>query len=130
MLANHDVHLNIPVADLERARTFYADVLGLTPVSESEEGLMYATPHGGFFMLYQTEFAGTAGHTLGQFDVDDIEAEVKALQGRGVTFERYDIPGLEWDDVIARSPAGRVAWFKDSEGNTLCIDERAAAPTG
>jgi predicted enzyme related to lactoylglutathione lyase len=130
MLANHDVHLNIPVKDLDRARSYYADVLGLTPVSQEEDGLIYGTPRGGFFMLYQTEFAGTAGHTLGQFDVDDIETEVKNLQSRGVTFERYEIPGVEWDDVIARSPLGRIAWFKDCEGNILCLDQRAAAPTG
>ena len=126
MLANHDVHMNIPAKDLVRARTFYAEVLGLTPTSESEEGLRYATPHGGWFMLYQTDYAGTAGHTLGGFDVDDIEAEVEDLRGKGVTFERYDIPGLEWDDVIARSPTGRIAWFKDSEGNILCLDEPVA----
>ena len=94
MLTNGTVTANIPAADLDRARAFYADKLGLEPTSEiAGEVLMYATQGGTPFSVYRTDFAGTAGHTLAQWHVDDVEAEVRDLQAKGVTFETYDMPG-------------------------------------
>ena len=125
MLTSASVTANIPAADLARARSFYADTLGLKPAAEvSEAGmLIYRTDAGTAFSVYQTEFAGQAGHTVAQIHVDDVEAEARALQAKGVTLETYDMPGVEWDDGIANLPEmGKAAWFKDSEGNTLCID--------
>ena len=124
MLSDANVTANIPAADLARARQFYADMLGLTPDREGDGGLVYRTGGGSMFFVYETEFAGMAGHTIAQWHVDDIDLEVKELQARGVTFERYDMPGVTWDGEIATVPEmGRAAWFKDSEGNILCIDE-------
>jgi hypothetical protein len=75
------------------------------------------------FSVYQTEFAGQAGHTIAQLHVDDVVAETRALQAKGVAFETYDMPGVEWDDGVASMGAmGQAAWFKDSEGNILCLD--------
>ena len=125
MLTSGTVTANIPAADLERARAFYADTLGLTPVTEVPEGgmLVYRTDGGTTFSVYQTEYAGQAGHTIAQWHVDDVQAEVKALKDKGVSFETYDMPGVQWDDGIANMGGmGYAAWFKDSEGNTLCID--------
>ena len=125
MLSNSEIHANIPASDLERARSFYAYKLGLTPSSEDVTGLTYKTPGGSWFQIYETSYAGTAGHTIAQWDVDDIEEEVSALRAKGIVFEEYDMPGVEWNNGIASAPFGRAAWFKDSEGNTMCLDERA-----
>jgi predicted enzyme related to lactoylglutathione lyase len=124
MLNESKVTANIPAADIERARQFYADKLGLTPTDENPGGLVYTTGGGTTFFLYQTEYAGQAGHTIAQFHVADVEQEVKELRDRGVQFEHYDIPGLTWDGDIASDPEmGKAAWFKDSEDNILCLDE-------
>ena len=128
MLNNGKVTANIPAADLDRARSFYADTLGLTPTSELPGGvLMYETAGGTAFTVYQTEFAGQAGHTIANWNVDDIEAEVRDLKAKGVHFEEYDMPGVEWQGGVATMAGmGKAAWFKDSEGNILCLDQREA----
>ena len=123
MLNDSKVTANIPAADLERARRFYADRLGLTPTDENPGGLIYTTG-GTVFFLYETEYAGQAGHTIAQFHVADVGAEVKDLQANGVTFEHYDLPGMTWEgDVASMGDMGHAAWFKDSEGNILCLDD-------
>ena len=128
MLKDSTVTANIPAADLGRAREFYADMLGLTPTDENPGGLVYTTGGGTSFFLYQTEYAGQAGHTIAQWHVSDVPAEVADLASRGVRFERYDMPGVTWEgDVASLEGMGRAAWFKDSEGNILCIDD---APPG
>lgn len=125
MLNSAKVTANIPAGDIERARAFYADKLGLTPTSEFDGGmLVYKTSGGTDFSVYETEFAGQAGHTIAQWHVDDIEAEVRDLKAKGISFEQYDMPGVEWKDGIASMEGmGKAAWFKDSEGNILCLDE-------
>jgi predicted enzyme related to lactoylglutathione lyase len=125
MLNESRVEANIPAGDLERARNFYAEKLGLTPTQElGDEALAYRTAGGTSFNVYRTAYAGQAGHTIAQWHVADIESEVRDLKAKGVTFEVYDMPGVEWDGEIAAVPGmGRAAWFKDSEGNTMCLDE-------
>jgi len=124
MLNNSTVTANVPAADLGRARAFYADVLGLTPADENPGGLVFTTAGGTSFFLYETAFAGQAGHTIAQWHVDDVPSEVAELQSRGLAFEHYDMPGVTWDgDVATLEGMGRAAWFKDSEGNIMCIDE-------
>jgi predicted enzyme related to lactoylglutathione lyase len=125
MLNESRVEANIPAGDLERARNFYAEKLGLTPTQQlGDEALAYRTAGGTSFNVYRTAYAGQAGHTIAQWHVADIESEVRDLKAKGVTFEVYDMPGVEWDGEIAAVPGmGRAAWFKDSEGNTMCLDE-------
>ncbi|GAA3173034.1 VOC family protein [Blastococcus jejuensis] len=126
MLSSSRVEANIPAANLKRARDFYADVLGLTPTRDVEDvQLSYRTDGGTTFNVYETAYAGQAGHTIAQWHVDDIEAEVRELKAKGVAFEIYeDMPGVEWDGDIATVPGlGRAAWFKDSEGNIMCVDQ-------
>jgi len=124
MLNDGKVTANIPASDLDRARRFYADTLGLTPTQENPGGLVYATSGGTSFFLYQTEFAGQAGHTIAQWHVADVGAEVAELKAKGLAFEHYDLPGVGWEgDVASIEGMGRAAWFKDSEGNILCIDD-------
>jgi len=128
MLNDSTVTANVPAGDLERAREFYADKLGLTPVHEmGGEVLIYRTAGGTEFQVYRTAYAGQAGHTIAQFHVSDIESEVHDLKAKGVAFETYDMPGVQWDGEIASMAGlGRAAWFKDSEGNTMCIDQASA----
>lgn len=128
MLKDSTVTANIPAADLGRARSYYADKLGLTPTDENPGGLIYTTGGGTSFFLYETAYAGQAGHTVAQWHVADVAAEVAELKGRGVVFERYDdMPGITWEEEVATmGEMGRAAWFKDSEGNTLCIDDAGA----
>jgi predicted enzyme related to lactoylglutathione lyase len=129
MLNTSRVEANIPAADLQRARAFYADTLGLTPRREmAGVNLAYETDRGTAFNIYETAFAGQAGHTIAQWHVDDIESEVRDLRAKGVTFEVYDMPGVRWDGEIASLEGlGRAAWFKDSEGNIMCIDQEDTA---
>ncbi|MCW2739883.1 MAG: Glyoxalase/bleomycin resistance protein/dioxygenase [Blastococcus sp.] len=128
MLNDSKVEANIPASDLVRARDFYADKLGMTPSEEfGGEALAYRTAGGTTFNIYRTEYAGQAGHTIAQWHVSDIESEVHDLKAKGVSFEVYDLPGVQWDGEIASMAGmGRAAWFKDSEGNTMCIDQAAA----
>jgi predicted enzyme related to lactoylglutathione lyase len=128
MLTNSKVTANIPAADLKRARDFYADKMGLSPKEELPgDVLVYRTAGGTDFQIYRTDFAGQAGHTIAQWHVTDIESEVNDLKGKGVTFETYDLPGVQWDgDIASMEGMGRAAWFKDSEGNTMCLDQTSA----
>lgn len=127
MLKDSTVTANIPAADLARARAWYADKLGLTPVSENPGGMAYTTDGGSSFFIYQTEFAGQAGHTIAQWHVADLKAEVAALKERGVVFEHYDMPEVTWDgDVASYGEMGSIAWFKDSEDNILGLDQETA----
>ena len=124
MLKDSRVSAIAPASDLERARRFYADSLGLTPAEETPGGLTYHLGGGTELFLYQTEYAGQAGHTIAAFRVSDIEAEVDALRTRGVRFETYDLPDVTWDGDIAANPLmGKTAWFRDSEGNIFALDE-------
>ena len=123
MLNDSKVTANIPAADLQRARSFYAETLGLRPAQEHPGGLIYTTNGGTSFFLYETAYAGQAGHTIAQIHVADVAKEVEELKARGVTFEHFDLPGMTWEGDIATDPEmGSAAWFKDSEGNILCLD--------
>lgn len=126
MLQDAQVTANIPAADLGRARRFYEDMLGLSPASENPGGLVYKAGDTAFF-LYETEHAGKAGHTIAQFHVADVGAEVRDLEAKGVTFERYEMPGVSWNGPVAEMEGmGHAAWFKDSEDNILCLDDEVS----
>jgi catechol 2,3-dioxygenase-like lactoylglutathione lyase family enzyme len=117
------MHPTIPASDLARARAWYADKLGLTTDQEQGEALLYRSGGDRLFLLFSSSAAGTAQHQLAAWVVDDLEAVVAELRGRGVAFIEYDQPGLHTEDGIARTPVGKAAWFKDSEGNVLTITQ-------
>lgn len=121
MLKDTAVGATIPSRDMEKARRFYEDALGLQVKEEDAGGITYRSGHS-LLYLYETESAGTAQHTLAAWEVDDIEATADELIGRGVTFEQYDFPDLKTDAKgIADIPAKRMAWFKDPDGNILGV---------
>jgi len=125
MLKDLEITAVLPARDIVRARAFYRDVLGLEPAdSMDEENLIYRCGNGTAFLLYQTDFAGTAKNTQMGWETNDLDAEVADLRGRGVVFEEYDFPGLKTENGIATTPVGKAAWFLDSEGNILNLFQR------
>ena len=124
------VETRLPTQDLNRARRWYAEKLGLQPTEEREGGLRYVCAAGVFCLFAST---GTSAGTFTQmaFNVDDIDAVVADLRGRGVVFEEYGIPGLPMVDGIVDVPGNypskgtgeRGAWFRDSEGNLLGLGQ-------
>ena len=122
-LAASPVYAVLPAEDVERARHFYAEVMGLevTSTSDSDYFLVHAGA-GTQFMVY-TRARTVAEHTVAGFEVDDLGAVMAELRGRGVTFEEYDLPGLRTVDGVAEMPDSRSAWFADTEGNIIAITQ-------
>ena len=117
------IYTMLPAADLDRARAFYRDVLGLEATMEKPGMLAYSGPGGYIFQLYETSTAGTAQHTQMGWSTWDLDAEMADLRHRGVEFQEYNLPGLKTENGIGFVGTERAAWFKDSEGNTICISQ-------
>ena len=111
----------LPCSDLERAKSFYADKLGLVPADEQPDRLFYEGRNGTGFLLFASSGTASGSHDQMRFSVADIEAEVHALKQRGVRFEEFDFPGFDKATSIAWVTDHSAAWFKDSEGNLLVI---------
>jgi len=124
MFESATAHATIAVSDLDRARKFYEETLGLKVKDERSDGVTYEDAAGGWFLVYPSQFAGTAQSTYMSFEVSDVEQAVKELRERGVTFEEYDMPGLKTVNGIAEIQGVKGAWFKDLDGNILSVGER------
>ena len=122
MFDGFPVSARLPAADLDRARAWYEQKLGLRPSHEDMGGLWYQTG-GSWFLVYRTEYAGTAKNTAAGWSVKGIEALVADLRARGVVFEEYEIPGAQLVDGLLTMGLYKAAWFKDSEGNILEISQ-------
>ncbi|MDN3027876.1 VOC family protein [Streptomyces sp. S.PB5] len=131
ILARGRVATRLPAQDLERARRFYAEQLGLEPVDERPGGLLYRCG-GTEFAVFASTGASAGAFTQMGWEVDDVEAVVAQLKLRGVVFEDVDVPGFRTKDSIAEIDGNypskgargeRAAWFRDSEGNLLGIGE-------
>ena len=130
MLDTSDVATRLPAQDLERAKAFYAEKLGLLPVEERPGGLRYRCGNG-WFALFASSGAPSGDHTQMGWEVEDLEATVAELRRRGVVFEEYDLPGLRTVDGItevagnypSRGVGEKAAWFRDSEGNLLGLGQ-------
>ena len=121
----------LPAQDLDRARAFYAEKLGLEPADERPGGILYRVGDTEF-ALFASGGRATGDHTQMGFEVEDLEATVAELKARGVVFEEVDVPGLRTRDGIAdiegnypskKASGERGAWFHDSEGNLLGIGQ-------
>lgn len=117
------IYTVLPAADLDRARAFYRDKLGLEPTMVKPGMLAYSGPGGYIFQIYETATVGTAQNTQMGWSTSELDADMAELRERGVVFEEYDLPGLKTDRGIAFVGTERAAWFKDSEGNTITITE-------
>jgi predicted enzyme related to lactoylglutathione lyase len=125
MFANTKATSGFAVDDVDAAKRFYGETLGLGTTDLSEEfGLISLQLAGDRQVLvYRKDDFTPASYTILNFEVDDIDAAVDELGGKGVTFERYD--GFEQDEKgIARGPGPKVAWFKDPAGNILAVLEQ------
>lgn len=122
-LTRAPVAANLPATDLERARSFYADRLGLKQADGAEAGaLAFEAGNDSMLYIYERDEPTRAEHTVARWTVDDIEMAVRDLRARGVEFERYDMPGLKTDERgIAEAEGVKGAWFRDSEGNILAV---------
>jgi catechol 2,3-dioxygenase-like lactoylglutathione lyase family enzyme len=120
-LAHRPVTSMLPVDDTDRAREFYSTTLGLPSAGTDLEGSpMYDLGGGGRLTLLLRP-GQQHQHTALSFEVEDVAAELSELEGRGVRFEDYDMPGLTTVDHIASMEGEQAAWFLDPEGNVLCI---------
>ena len=126
MLTDSNIIAVLPAKDINRAKDFYRDKLGIEPSESMEEGsVMYTCGQGTRFLVYQTDNAGTAKNTQMGWETDNLEREMEELRSRGVVFEDYDFPGLKTENGVATADWGKAAWFLDSEDNIINISQRA-----
>jgi catechol 2,3-dioxygenase-like lactoylglutathione lyase family enzyme len=126
----------LPAQDLERARAFYRDKLGLEPVEERQGGLRYLCGSTEFH-LFSSSGAPSGASTQMAFEVEDLEASLADLRARGVTFERFEMPGFgHRGDVIAapdnypsKGTGELGTFFYDSEGNLIGLAQPVSEGT-
>jgi catechol 2,3-dioxygenase-like lactoylglutathione lyase family enzyme len=123
-LATSTVAMMLPVTDPDRAKTFYTEKLGLDYTGTNEEGsATYALAGGATLVLLSRPDSTPSESTAMSFEVADVSGEVSELAQRGIQFEDYDVPGLTTIDHIATVGKDKAAWFKDPDGNVLCVHE-------
>lgn len=126
MLSNAPVTTMLPVKDMARARAFYEGCLGLTPGNFRADGKYEYVVGGCTLALFPKPEGTKAEHTAVSFRVPDIVASIADLQKAGVVFEDYDLPGFKTVDHVCVLGSEKAAWFRDTEGNYLCIHEDLA----
>ena len=126
MYGNAALHPVLPASDLDRAKRWYAEKLGIEPVREDEYGGAEYEVGGAMFLIYRSEFAGTNKAPAAGFRVDDFDATIAELRSAGVVFEDVDFGefGSTVDGVLTMpGSTDKAAWFKDSEGNILSLSK-------
>ncbi len=123
MLANASVTTMLPVKDMARARSFYEGSLGLKPGNFKPDGKFEYAVGGTTLALFPKPEGTKAEHTAISFRVADIAASVAQLKRVGVVFEDYDLPGFKTVEHVCVLGSEKAAWFKDTEGNYLCLHE-------
>ncbi|HET6780551.1 MAG TPA: VOC family protein [bacterium] len=125
MLNDADAVANLAVKNLEAARKFYEDTLGLKQIGAEGEELIVFKSGNSTLNVYRSQYAGTNQATAVTWTVgDDVDDVVRALKAKGVTFEHYDMPDMRREGDIHVAGDMRVAWFKDPDGNILNIVNR------
>ncbi len=120
MLGGKDAAATIAVSDLQRARDFYENTLGLPPMQETPGAMLYKSGSS-VVLVYPSEYAGTNKATAASWAVgDDFDAIVQDLKGKGVTFEQYDdLPDTTREGDVHMMGDFKAVWFKDPDGNIL-----------
>lgn len=122
MLANKDAVANIAVKNLPAARKFYEDTLGLKVVDTEGEEVVTFKSGNSRLLVYRSQYAGTNQATSATWGVGaDLDSIVRTLRSKGVKFEHYEMPGIQREGDIHVGGGRKVAWFKDPDGNILCI---------
>jgi len=121
MLGDSASIATIAVKDVQRARKFYENVLGLKPLdSQQPEVVNYKTGKNKI-LVYKSHFAGTNKATAATWELDDVELVVNQLKSKGVNFEHYDFPGMTLKGDVHVAGGFKAAWFKDPDGNILAL---------
>jgi predicted enzyme related to lactoylglutathione lyase len=123
MLSEYPIHAALPAMDLERAKRFYADQLGLTPESEGPDGLFYRCGGTTRFLVFPSGGTASGTHTQMTWNTPNIEAVVADLKARAVVFKEYDSPEVKTINSVATLGQSKGAWFEDSEGNLLALGQ-------
>ena len=126
MLSNASVTTMLPVIDMARARAFYESCHGLAPGNVRPDGKFEYAVGGSTLALFPKPEGTKADHTAISFRVSDIVASIAELKKAGVVFEDYDLPGFKTVDHVCVLGSEKAAWFKDTEGNYLCMHEDLA----
>lgn len=124
MLSDFNTVPTLGVADLQRARDFYEGVLGFAQPEESPDGVVYRAGSTEF-LVYTSGHAGTNKATyMGlRVPVDDFDAEISDLRSRGVSFQTFEMDGMEWDNGVASyGDVFRAVWFEDPDGNIVNVE--------
>ncbi len=124
MLETFPIYAVLPASNLQRATEWFRDKLELEPEETGDDYVVFGTNSAAKIQIYETPNAGTAQNTAMGWSVDDLDAVMARLRERGVVFEDYDFPGLKTENGVATSSRDRAAWFRDSEGNFLCVSQR------
>ena len=127
MLSPTSVTTMLPVKDVQRARAFYEGKLGFKPEGPRPDGkYLYRYRDGAYIALFPRPEGTKAEHTALSFEVRDIAGTVRELEQSGVVFEDYDLPDLKTVDHVCVLGSEKAAWFRDPEGNYLCLHEDLA----
>jgi catechol 2,3-dioxygenase-like lactoylglutathione lyase family enzyme len=127
MLPDHRAHAPMPCSDLDRARTFYEDVLGFRPMDVGPTSVLYRAGEGSVFAVSRSSGKSSGSHTQIAFTVTDIDAEVADLKRSGIAFLEYDLPDFTTVGSVAQMGPNRAAWFLDPEGNMIGVVQFDAA---
>ncbi len=118
MLGDKEPTASLGVKNIDVARRFYEGTLGLKKLPGEEPGALVYKAGSSTILVYESQYAGTNRATAVTWDVGkDVDGVVKALRAKGVTFEKYDIPGTTREGDIHVQGKRRLAWFKDPDGN-------------
>jgi catechol 2,3-dioxygenase-like lactoylglutathione lyase family enzyme len=122
MLNDKDAAANIAVKDLQVAKKFYEDTLGLKQAGAEGDELVVYKSGNTMLNVYRSQYAGTNKATAVTWAVgDDVEGIVRALKAKGVVFEHYDMPDMKREGDLHIAGDMKIAWFKDPDGNILNI---------
>lgn len=129
MIKNFKIYSSFSVPDLEKAKEFYSEILGLN-ISERKEGLDLELDENNKVFIYFSPSNKPADFTILNFVVEDVEAEADVLIEKGVSMEKYDMPGISTDEKgISRNETEMgphvMAWFKDPFGNIIALSQKS-----
>jgi catechol 2,3-dioxygenase-like lactoylglutathione lyase family enzyme len=120
-LATSDAIATLGVKDLGAARRFYEGKLGFEPEDVREDDVVTYSTGSSRIFVYKSDFAGTNRATALTWVVADVDAVVEDLNRKGVSFERYEMPGMQLEGDVHVAGEMRIAWFKDPDGNILAL---------
>ena len=122
MLEKMEVAANIAVKDLDKARGFYENTLGLKQIDKEGDQVLVFRSGASNILVYKSEYAGSNKATAATWTVgEELDGIVRSLKAKGVAFEHYDMPDMTREGDLHVCGGMKVAWFKDPDGNILCM---------